>query len=60
MLRYPSLKETIMAKDGTKAELQALRRQVEDQVKLADRLGKFHLAALLCEVEACIDDLLNK
>jgi hypothetical protein len=48
-----------VAEDDTQAELMVLRLQIITQIELVDRLGEPHLAALLCEAETCIDNLLK-
>ena len=47
-----------MADSNIKLELAALRLEVIKQLAIADRLGESHLAAILCEAEVCIDNLL--
>lgn len=39
-------------------ELAALRLEIIRQIAIADRLGEPYLAAILCEAETCIDNLI--
>lgn len=49
-----------MVEDDTQAELTTLQRQLDGQIKIADRIGEPHLAAILCEAQACVEKLLKR
>lgn len=47
-----------MAESDSKVKLVALRLDIIKQIELADALGEPHLAAILCQAEACINELI--
>lgn len=54
------IEEVAMADSDSKAKLAALRLDIIKQIEIADQLGEPHLAAILCEAEACIDKLIAR